>query len=153
MKLVSNLIEVHIFRESEKDLEFLLMKRSHNEKYLDIWQMVTGAIESGEKAYQTALREIYEETHLKVLKLWTVPNINSFYEPGNDYICFIPVFAALVSEPNIQLSKEHSKFIWVKKEEAKKLLAWEGQKKSVELIYNYYTYNRDLLNLVEINLK
>ena len=51
------------------------------------------------------------------------------------------------------LSKEHSKFIWVKKEEAKKLLAWEGQKKSVELIYNYYTYNRDLLNLVEINLK
>ncbi len=28
MKIISNLIEAHIFRESEKGIEFLLLKRS-----------------------------------------------------------------------------------------------------------------------------
>jgi dATP pyrophosphohydrolase len=61
MKIVSTMIEAHIFRESEKGIEFLLLKRSEGQPYPGLWQMVTGKIKT-ESAHQTALREIKEET-------------------------------------------------------------------------------------------
>lgn len=152
MNVSSTLIEAHIFRKIGNDLEFLLLRRASNEKYADVWQMVTGSIES-ESAYQTALREIKEETDLTPIKFWVVPNINSFYSPENDIIIMIPVFAAMVDENAIvTISEEHTEFKWVKKEEAIKLLAWPGQRKSVEIIYEYFTYQQSILKFVEIEL-
>ena len=85
MQIISNMIESHIFREVKNGIEFLLLKRSDNQIYGGLWQMVTGKIKEGEKAYQTALREIEEETCLKPIKLWVVPNVNSFYSHENNY--------------------------------------------------------------------
>ncbi len=151
MELISNLIEAHIFRETHNGLEFLLLKRSETEIYPGIWQMVSGKIKTGEKAFETALREIKEETGLIPQKFWTAPNINSFYLPEKDYISFLPVFAALVEvDSKVIISREHSEFKWVKIEEAKKLLAWEGQRKSVDLIAEYFTNEITFLNFVEI---
>lgn len=152
MNVSSTLIEAHIFRKIGIDLEFLLLKRASNEKYPGIWQMVTGSIES-ESAYQSALREIKEETGLTPIKFWVVPNINSFYSPEKDVIIMIPVFAVLVDEnPKVIISEEHSEYKWVKKEEAIKLLAWPGQRKSVEIIYEYFTNQQSFLKFVEIHL-
>ncbi len=152
MNVTSSLIEVHIFRKVENDLEFLLLKRASHEKYPDLWQMVTGSIEN-EDAHQTALREINEETGLTPIKFWVVPNINSFYSPERDVIVMIPVFAVLVEEnQKVIISDEHSEFKWVKKEEAIKLLAWPGQRQSVEIIYEYFTNQKSFLKFVEIHL-
>ncbi|MEW6701684.1 MAG: NUDIX domain-containing protein [Bacteroidota bacterium] len=153
MNVTSSLIEVHIFRKVENDLEFLLLKRAMNEKYPGVWQMVTGAIDNNEKAFQTALREIKEETGLSPIKFWIVPNINSFYSPEKNQICMIPVFAALVDEKSeIEISHEHSKFKWTSKEETLRMLAWPGQRKSVEIIYEYFSNQQSFLKLVEIDL-
>ena len=153
MNVTSSLVEAHIFRKVRNDLEFLLLKRAANEKYAGVWQMVTGSIEN-ENAHQTAVREIKEETGLTPLNLWVVPNINSFYSPEKDIIMMIPVFAALVSTNEaVTISEEHTEFQWVKKEEALKLLAWPGQRKSVEIIYDYFTNQKSLLKFVEINLE
>ncbi|MFA5805718.1 MAG: NUDIX domain-containing protein [Melioribacteraceae bacterium] len=152
MNVSSTLIEAHIFRKIGNDLEFLLLKRASNEKYADVWQMVTGSIES-ESAYQTALREIKEETGLTPIKFWVVPNINSFYSQEKDVIIMIPVFAVLVDKnQKVIISEEHSEYKWVKKEEAIKLLAWPGQRKSVEIIYEYFTNQHSFLKFVEIEL-
>lgn len=153
MKIVSTLIEAHIFRTRNNDLEFLLLKRAANEKYPGLWQMVTGAIDKKEKAYQTALREIKEETGLTPVKLWVVPNINLFYLPEKDEVCMVPVFAVQVNPYKaVKVSEEHSEFQWVKKPQAKKMLAWPGQKKSVDIIYEYFTNQKSLLKFVEIKL-
>lgn len=153
MKIVSTLVEVHVFRIKKNDLEFLLLKRAANEKYPGLWQMVTGNIDKNEKAFQTALREIKEETNLTPIKFWTVPNINSFYSPEQDGICVIPVFAAQVNmREHIVISKEHTDFKWVRKNEAKKLLAWQGQRKSVDIIHEYFTNQKNFLKVVEIKL-
>lgn len=151
MKVISNLIEAHIFRERNKKLEFLLLKRASYQYYPNLWQMVSGKIKEGEKAYQTALREIKEETNLIPEKLWIAPNINSFYSPDDEYISLIPVFAAKVN-PNseVVISSEHSEFKWVNKDEAKNLLAWEGQRKSVDVIAEYFISRKSFLNFVEI---
>lgn len=153
MKVISNLIEAHIFRERNGELEFLLLKRASYQYYPNLWQMVSGKIKEGEKAYQTAFREIKEETNLIPEKLWIAPNINSFYSPDDEYISLIPVFAAKVNpDSEVVISSEHSEFKWVNKDEAKNLLAWEGQRKSVDIIAEYFISRKSFLNFVEIKI-
>ena len=135
-----NLVEAHIFRRVNNDLEFLLLKRSEEEIYPKLWQMVTGSVKQGEKAYETAVREIKEETNLAPSKLWVVPNINSFYMPEDDSIHFVPVFVVEVTGAReVKISSEHVEYKWTDRDEACKLLAWEGQRKSVEIIHKFFT--------------
>jgi len=153
MNLTSYLIEAHIFRLAGKELEFLLLKRSENEIYPGLWQMVTGSIDDNEKAYQTAIREIKEETGLTPVKFWVVPNVNSFYSPKQDEVCMVPVFAALVADDsNVNISEEHSEYKWVSKDDAIKLLAWPGQRNSIETIYEYFINQQNFLHFTEISL-
>ena len=152
MKIISNLIEAHIFRETEKGIEFLLLKRSEGQPYPGLWQMVTGKIKSNEKAYQTALREIKEETGLTPVQFWVAPTVNSFYEPIGENICLIPVFAARVESDKIKLSSEHTEYQWVDKSAAQKLLAWEGQRKAVQIIEDYFLSEKSFLHFVEIKI-
>ena len=154
MKVVSTLIEAHLFRKVETDIEFLLIKRADNDElFPGLWQMVTGSINDNEKAFETALREIREETGLTPLKMWVAPNVNSFYNQSKDVINQIPVFAALVdSSSQVVISNEHSDYKWVGINEAKKMLAWNGQRKSVDTIHQYFTKEISNMNLNEIKL-
>ncbi len=154
MKIVSKMIEAHVFRETQNGIEFLLMKRSDNQFYPGLWQMVTGKIIDGEQAFETALREIKEETGLTPLQLWVAPTINSFYEPKEEYICLLPVFAAKVdSDSTITISNEHTEYKWLNKVEAKELLAWPGQREAVDVIEDYFINKKSFFHFVEINFK
>jgi len=153
MNIVSTMIEAHIFRESEKGIEFLLLKRSGGQPYPALWQMVTGKIKNNEKAYQTALREIKEETGLVPVQLWVAPTVNSFYEPVGEYICLLPVFAARVETDRIEISVEHTEYQWVDRTTAQKLLAWEGQRKAVQIIEDYFLNEKSFFHFVEIKFK
>lgn len=153
MKIISNLIEAHIFCEQSGKLEFLLLKRSPEQYYPNLWQMVSGKIKENELAYQSALREIKEETGLIPEKFWVAPTVNSFYSPDKDYICLLPVFAAKVKyDSEVVISKEHIEYKWVSSEEAKNLLAWDGQRKSIDVIVDYVLNKSSFLNFIEINL-
>lgn len=151
MNYKSSLIEVHVFRIRNSKMEFLILKRADGEIYSGIWQMVTGKIEHGEKAYETALREVEEETELKIEKLWVVPNVNTFYSSEEDAIYNVPVFATQVSsKSDVKLSSEHSDYKWVEPDEAEESFAWEGQKKSLRVLTNYYLNKKNYLNILEI---
>ncbi len=153
MNIISNLIETHIFREQDGFLEFLLLKRAPYQYYPNLWQMVSGKIKEGEKAFETAIREIKEETNLKPDKLWVAPTVNSFYAPEGDYICMLPVFAAKVNYfSDVQISPEHVAFKWLSADEAKNYLAWEGQRKSVDVIVDYFLNRNTFLNFIEIQI-
>ena len=147
------MIEAQVFRINKGELEFLLLKRSEEEIYPGLWQMVSGSIHEGETAYKTALREVAEETNLKSTKIWVVPNVNSFYSPEKNYISLLPVFAVKVN-PNskVRISDEHIEYKWVRKEKAKKMLAWVGQRKSVDIISDYFTKKKSFLKFVEIKI-
>ncbi|PKL83178.1 MAG: NUDIX pyrophosphatase [Ignavibacteriae bacterium HGW-Ignavibacteriae-3] len=153
MEITANLIEAHIFKKYNNDIEFLLLKRSDKEIYPGLWQMVTGSIDGREKASQAALREIREETGLTPIQFWAVPNINSFYSAETDEICVIPVFAGLVeSDAKIIISEEHTEYRWVTKDEAKTMLAWPGQRNSVEIIADYFKNENTYLNFIKISV-
>jgi dATP pyrophosphohydrolase len=151
MNIISNLVEVHIFRETENGIEFLLLKRAEDQIYPAVWQMVSGKIKEGEKAFETSLRELKEETNLTPLKMWIAPKVNSFYSSQTDSICLIPVFAAQVKKDSkVIISNEHSEYKWVTSDEAKILLAWDGQRKAVDLIEEYFLNEKSFLKFVEI---
>ncbi len=153
MEIKSNLIEGHIVRFHNNKIEYLLLKRSADQKYPNLWQMVTGKIKTGEKAYEAVVREIKEETCLEIDKLFIVPNVNSFYNSDDNSNNLIPVFVTVVKEDAaITISDEHQSYQWVNKKMAKKLLAWPGQSKSVDIIHNFFSNKKENLNFIEINL-
>ena len=153
MKIISNLIEAHLFRETDEELEFLLLKRAEDQIYPGVWQMVSGKIDKSEKAFETALREIKEETGIVPENMWVVPRVNTFYTADTDTICLVPVFACLI-KPNLKvvLSSEHCEYKWVTSGEAKQLLAWDGQRKAVDLIEEYFLNEKKFLNFTEVKI-
>jgi dATP pyrophosphohydrolase len=151
MNIISNLIEAHIFRESKNGIEFLLLKRAEDQVYPAVWQMVSGKIKESEKAFETSLRELKEETNLIPLKLWVAPIVNSFYSAQADSICLIPVFAVQVKKDSkVIISNEHSEYKWATPKKAKGLLAWYGQRKAVDLIEEYFLNKKSFLKFIEI---
>ena len=153
MDIKVKLIEAHIVRHVGDKIEFLLLKRSKNQQYPNIWQMVTGKITENEKAYETVIREIKEETNLSIKNLFVVPNVNPFYNSTENSMNLVPVFVTIVpNESEIVISDEHQKYKWVEKKEAKNKLAWPGQSYSVNLIDKYLSKKNKNLNFIEINL-
>ena len=147
------MIEAHVFRKKMNGMEFLLLKRGEKEIYGGLWQMVTGKVRKGEKAYNAALREIKEETGLKPKRFWVTPNVNPFYSHENNYISLIPVFAAEVGETSrVTICNEHTEFKWLTPDKAKKMLAWPGQRKSVDIITEYFLKEMNFLNFIEIKV-
>ncbi len=154
MEITSYMIEAHIFKRVEDGIKYLILKRAGNQIYPGIWQMVTGTIRENEKAYETALREIAEETSLRPKKMWVVPFVNSFYSHQKDSVCMVPVFCVETgSDAEVVLSAEHSEYKWVDVREAKELFAWDGQRKSLEVIHQYLTEENSALFFTEIPLK
>jgi 8-oxo-dGTP pyrophosphatase MutT (NUDIX family) len=99
------------------------------------------------------LREILEETNLKPKMMWVVPNVNSFYSLEKNYVSLLPVFVVKV-DPNskVRISSEHTEYKWVNKNKAKRMLAWVGQHKSVDIIHDYFTKKKSFLKFVEIKI-
>ena len=132
----SELVEVYIFRQQHGKREYLLLQRAANETlYPNLWQIVTGTLNKGEKALAGALRELEEETQLPYRKVWNVPIVNSFYNEQNDCVEFVTLFAAEIPDGNEPvLSQEHQLFQWLEFEEASRLLPWPNQRWALKVV-------------------
>ncbi|MCW8996584.1 MAG: hypothetical protein OQK77_12285, partial [Psychromonas sp.] len=64
-----------------------------------------------------------------------------------------PDIAARDVADQIKLSSEHTDYKWVGKAESQKLLAWEGQRKAVSIIEDYFLNEKSFFHFVEIDLK
>jgi len=74
---VVRVVDVYPYRESAVNPEFLLLRRAPGTEYAGQWRMVGGKIESGEAAWETAHREVTEETGHAPDRLWTLPSVTS----------------------------------------------------------------------------
>jgi 8-oxo-dGTP diphosphatase len=88
------------------DNEALLLLRSTGEKYPNKWDLPGGHVHEGEGIKDGLLREVYEETQLKLQE-----PIEELYSEGN-----ITYFKTSMPSQNIKLSHEHAeyKFVTVK---------------------------------------
>lgn len=130
-------ISAYVIRKTEEGLRYLLLRRCS--PYLkDTWQMVSGKIEPGETAKETALREIIEETGIKPKELHSADIVETFYMPSKDRVMFVPVFFTVIESNQVSLSPdEHDAYEWLSFEEAKKKLLFLEQKRAISAIHRH----------------
>lgn len=130
----SSAVEVFVFKETVDGRKYLILKRSNKVVYSGIWSVCAGSIEQGEKSYETAVRELKEETGLAPSKLYIVDSVNSFYDYEGDKIFVLPLFVAQINSGEVVLNDEHSDFLWLDAEHAGKQLHWISHKRNIDLI-------------------
>jgi hypothetical protein len=69
------------------------------------------------------------------------------YESDSSFLA-----ALLTGDSTVTICDEHCESKWVNPDEAKMLLAWPGQRRSVDIITEYFTKERSSWNFVEIKL-
>lgn len=143
-KIISNTIQLHVARKDESSVryEFLALKRSDSDElYPSLWQCITGTSDSGEKAAETALRELEEETSIarnQIEKFWTIPFVGSFFDPYRDAVNMVPAFGVLVrGDAEVRISPEHSQFEWLSDSEIMELLPFPSHKAGHEIFVRY----------------
>ncbi|MFH1852337.1 MAG: NUDIX domain-containing protein [Candidatus Neomarinimicrobiota bacterium] len=151
-KTVIRVIDAYVFRQTADGLRFLLLQRNVNKIYEHLWQGVAGKIETGEAAWQTAVRELQEETGLTPKRLFTADHVSSFYEAHGDRINLIPVFGIEVDSEEVVLSGEHSGYRWVDLETALQLLVWRGQRNGLKAVYDMIVSGDERMRWSEIDL-
>jgi dATP pyrophosphohydrolase len=99
------------------------------------WCPVSGRIEAGEAAWQTALREIGEETGLKEGTLYNTGIVESFYDPVANTIELMPLFLFMIArEEAVTLDDAQSDHAWLEVDAAVAKLTFAGHKTALEAI-------------------
>ena len=142
-----------MYQQTDKGLKFLILKRNEKKLYEHLWQGVAGKIEKDEEAWQTAIRELKEETGLDPVKMFVADHVSQFYEKHGDRVNLVPVFGIEVDSKNVILSDEHIEYKWVDFKEAFDTLVWNGQKKGIQTVYNMVSNNDERIRwtTIEIN--
>ncbi|WP_152971017.1 NUDIX domain-containing protein, partial [Rhizobium ecuadorense] len=98
---------VILLRNSDTETDVLMLRRNHT--LVGEWCQIAGGIEDGEKAWETALREVKEETGLICARLYSADICEQFYEADRDAITMAPVFVGFVdTRAQVVLNEEHS---------------------------------------------
>ena len=146
-KFITNTIQFHAAAKNPKndDYLFLVLQRALNvDIYPGHWQVITGFVEENETSVEAALRELFEETVLKPIKMWTVPYLTSFFDSKNDNINFSPVFGCLVNHTDgIILSEEHRDFKWLGFEKCMEILELPSHKAAHVLFRDFILNNEN----------
>ena len=146
-------VDCYVYQQTDKGLKFLILKRNEKKLYEHLWQGVAGKIEKDEEAWQTAIRELKEETGLDPVKMFVADHVSQFYEKHGDKVNLVPVFGIEVDSKNVILSDEHIEYKWVDFKEAFDTLVWNGQKKGIQTVYNMVSNNDERIRwtTIEIN--
>jgi len=147
-----SVVDCHVVYWEADIPQFLTIKRSAQERYPLIWQCITGGVNMNEKAYQTAIRELKEETGLYPDKMWTIDQVNNYYDPKYDCVFLIPIFGIEVKSKDVKLSSEHVEYYWGSKDRVKDKMLWSQQKLGLERFYEMLTKDTKKLELSEISI-
>lgn len=152
-ELRTDIIDVYVFREATDasgGVELLQLRRATG-ALVGTWQPVMGHATDGESAADTALRELTEETGFaldagdaafRVLGLWQLEEVNTYFLASHDAIVMSACFAAQVpagAEP--RLNEEHDAARWVRRDHVDRAFLWPGQRAAIAGLF------RDVLSM------
>jgi 8-oxo-dGTP pyrophosphatase MutT (NUDIX family) len=150
----SNTIQAHIAALDNGEPKYLVIQRSsHVKLYPNIWQVVTGTIETNETALQTAIREVKEETGIVTQDIWTIPYITQFFDPYRNIIHASPVFGFLTDiNTEILLSAEHQAYKWLPMDEISKVLPLPSHVEGTKTFHEYILKSKNI-SLYKVSTK
>ena len=125
---------VIVFKRIEREI-FILMVQ-HNAGH---WGMPKGHVEGDETEYETALREVYEETGIKAKIIDGFRTVIT-YSPKNDVIKDVVFFVGCPINDCISAQiDEVSKVEWVNIGEVYKLIQYNDVKNIIDDAVNFYS--------------
>jgi dihydroneopterin triphosphate diphosphatase len=136
-------VSVYVIHSRHNGNMFLLLQRS-SEYLRGTWQMVSGGVKEGEKAYQAAIREVCEETGLIPDRLYNADAVETFYMTATDQVQFVPVFVAFIDTMNIEVQlnlNEHDNYEWVAFDVAQDRLIFSEQKRILSHVRSNFIEN------------
>lgn len=122
------MVAIVVVRGAGTAAQVLLLRRA--KLHLQgLWAYIAGHIESGETAWQAAVRELHEEAGLHPLALYSADRCESYYDVRDECIAVVPAFVALVDvDAVVRLNTEHDDHRWLPFDEAIPLLTFGGQR-------------------------
>lgn len=137
-EISTQIVQVFPFRRAAAGVEWLLLRRRPSSRLGGTWQAVQGKIEPGEKAWQSGLRELREETGLTPLQFWQLDSVDSYYVAAADRVTLAVCFAAEVpAGAAVQLCAEHTEFHWRATPDALREFLWPGQRRALHEITDH----------------
>ena len=129
-----------IFRRTKEGIKFLILYDGRN-----YWNFAKGKVESEEKSWQAALREVREETGLKSTELRFVGGFKTYdrfvYQRGKDKVFkLVILYLAETKQDRITVSHEHEGYGWFTYSEARKILS--KYRDSVRILDTAHDYLR-----------
>jgi dATP pyrophosphohydrolase len=131
-----------VFAVDQDQRDYLLLRRIAS--YGGFWQFVTGSLEESETHRNAAIREVEEETGIRLdpaslidlgltNRFEILPRWRPKYAPDvthNEEVCF----AARVNKGPVRLDAvEHDAFCWLPYRRALEILHWESNKRALHL--------------------
>jgi len=115
-----------IYRKSKEGIRYLLLYHGGN-----YWNFPKGKIESGERSFRAAIRELKEETGLKksdlVFKEYFRTTDKYLFYRGRERIFKIVIFYLAESKTsNILLSHEHEGYGWFLHRDASRIIRFKN---------------------------
>lgn len=124
------------------DARVLLVRRAGS-TMAGTWTYVAGHIEDSEAAWQTALRELGEETALVPQALYATSFCECFYDASADCIQIVPAFVAWVAQDaQVRLNAEHSAFAWLPLPEARERMPFGEQRLLLDHVLEEFILRR-----------
>jgi type II secretory ATPase GspE/PulE/Tfp pilus assembly ATPase PilB-like protein/8-oxo-dGTP pyrophosphatase MutT (NUDIX family) len=109
----------------------LTLQRSLSTRCPGAWETVHGRIEAGEEPEDAAVREVGEETGLKIQRLYNV-TVQPFYLHKLHVVEVAVVFAAFVdSTATVTLGEEHTQYEWLTSDGAAERFFWPRERASL----------------------
>lgn len=122
-----------IFRKDPTGTQYLLLHYPSGSKTKkEYWDFAKGHREAGETELATALREVFEETGLRNVRI--VPGFREvityyFKAEGKTVFKTVVFFVGETKEKTVRISSEHQGFLWLPFESAMKHLKFANAKK------------------------
>lgn len=128
------MVSVVVLRGKGSETRMLVARRIG--PYLaGVWSYIAGHVQADEAGWQTARRELFEETGLTPETLYATSFCEQFYVPNPDGIELVPAFVAhTAGAVAVRLNGEHSAFRWVSLDQAAELLPFGGQRDLIDYV-------------------
>ncbi len=133
--IVSDIVDVYVFRRLNARVQFLLLQRRTNVPLGNTWQSFHTQIQGPESTIAAARRAVTELAGLNISEVYSADYINEFYDDARDVVVLAPVLAVNVSpQAPITLGAELREAAWWDTNQAVARLPFAGQRWAVRHI-------------------
>ncbi len=133
--LVTDIVDVYVFRRLNARVQFLLLQRQADVPMGRTWQGFHTQVEDGETALAASQRAVRELAGLDATAIYSADYINQYYDEERDAIVLAPVLALTVHPTAaVRLADDFGDFGWIERDEATARLPFAGQRWAVRHI-------------------